>query len=160
MAIGEASRKVERNWKIMGGIIVAGGALALAACGRSSGKKIEAPVSTTVAAVQPSGSSAAPRTSPVTLTFDYLGANSTIIEVYPGVGSTSADKQFNGTYNNGDTVPAECKTEGRTVHSVPPETPRQSSEWIRIQGTPGETQYATAVYVQNPAQLLSQLPNC
>ena len=150
---------IERNWRTFSGIILASGALALAGCGGGS-KNAETTTPTTVGITQPGGTSANPNTKGVTLTFDDLGANSSIIQVYPGVGNTSADKLADGTYNNGDAVPAECKTEGRTAHSVPPETPRQSSEWIRIHGTPGETQYATAVYAQSPDKLLSQLPNC
>lgn len=157
MASREHVFSIERNWRTFGGVIVASGALALAGCG--GGKKTET-VTTTVEATQPAGTSTSPTAEGVTLTFDDLGANSSIIQVYPGVESTPADKTSNGTFNSGDTVPAECKTEGRTVHSVPPETPRQSNEWVRIHGTPGETQYATAVYVHSPDQLLSKLPDC
>lgn len=143
--------RLERNWRAFAGVITASGALALAGCGGG------AKMTETASSAAPSS----PNTGRIALTFDDLGANSSIIQVYPGVESTPQDELSNGTYNNGDIVPAECKTAGRTVHSVPPETPsRQSDEWIRIHGTPGETQYATAVYVQDPAQLLSKLPEC
>jgi hypothetical protein len=96
------------------------------------------------------------------LVFDDLHGGSSIIRVYPGVTESANDKESNGTFNDGDIVPAECKTEGRTVHSDPSvgEEDRTSSEWIRIHGTPGETQFATAVYVKSPSALLKKLPNC
>lgn len=95
------------------------------------------------------------------LVFDYLNGNSKVIRVYPGVSDSKADHIANGTFYDGESVPAECKTEGRHLESVPPETPyRESNMWIRIQGTPGEIQYATAVYTKEPDKLLAQLPHC
>lgn len=93
-----------------------------------------------------------------TLTFDDLGGGSSVIEVFPG----PRNNQYDGTYYDGDRVPAICKTEGRQRQSDPSvgETSRQSDEWIRIVGTPGERQFATAVYIEHPAQLLNQLPEC
>jgi hypothetical protein len=96
------------------------------------------------------------------LVFDDLHGGSAIIEVYPGVTNAAADRQANGSFNDGDSVPAECKAKGRTVHSNPAlgEEDRSSDDWIRIQGSPGEIQYATAVYVENPGELLRDLPDC
>lgn len=92
------------------------------------------------------------------LTFDYLGGGSTTIKVFPGPGTGKVD----GTYFDGDTVGAICKTEGQERKSDPSlgEEPRHSDEWIKIDGTPGETQFATAVYIEHPQQLLDQLPDC
>jgi hypothetical protein len=96
------------------------------------------------------------------LVFDDLGGDSSVIKVYPGPKDMAKDRVFNGTYNDGDSVGTECKTEGRTVHSdtATGEQDRSSNEWIKIQGSPGETQYATAVYVENPEKLLSELEPC
>jgi hypothetical protein len=129
------------------GAVFLSGSLALVGCGGSKS----------------SGTSASSsETGVATLVFDDLHGGSSIIQVYPGVTEAAADKGSNGTFHDGDKVPAECRTEGRTVHSDPSvgEEDRTSSVWIRIQGTPGLTQYATAVYVENPAALLSQLPEC
>lgn len=93
------------------------------------------------------------------MTFDDLGANSSIIQVYPGVSDSDSDKEANGTYNDGDSVQAECRAEGRQVDSVPPEMLRSSNQWIRIQSS-NESQFATAVYAENPDALLAQLSKC
>ena len=107
-------------------------------------------------------SSLGPQKPKAVLTFDDLGGGSSIIEVFPGVRSTPADEQYNGTYSDGDRVSAVCKTNGRTVHSDPSvgERSRSSHEWIRIIGAPGVSQYATAVYIEHPRRLLQQLPDC
>lgn len=93
-----------------------------------------------------------------TLTFDDLGGGSSVIEVFP---SPRSD-QYDGTYYDGDRATAICKTEGRERQSDPSvgELARQSDEWIRIVGTPGEQQFATAVYVEHPQHLLAQLTEC
>lgn len=98
------------------------------------------------------------------LKFDSLDGGSSIIQVYPSA-KTKANgtlPKYNGTYNDGASVAVECKTVGRTVHSDPSvgETNRTSNEWVRIKGTPGETQYATTVYIEHPKDLLEQLPEC
>lgn len=140
-----ASRKEKGALKL--GVILLSGSLALVACGGSK------------AAV---GGASSSETGVATLVFDDLHGGSPIIQVYPGVTDAAADRGSNGTFHDGDKVPAECKTEGRTVHSDPSvgEEDRTSNEWIRIQGSPGLMQYATAVYVENPAALLSHLPEC
>ena len=84
-----------------------------------------------------------------TITFDALGSDSNVIEVYPGVGNTPQDKTYNGTYYSGETVPIVCETKGRTVTSNPAvgEQYRQSDEWYKLQTPPGtQPEYATAVY--------------
>jgi hypothetical protein len=98
----------------------------------------------------------------VSLTFDDLGGRSSIIQVYAGPGEEPSDKEPTGTFNDGDTVNALCKTEGRTVHSDPStgEVERTSDQWIRIEGSPGKEQYATAVYVEESQKLLGQLALC
>jgi hypothetical protein len=135
------------------------GSLAIAGCGSDKAKSNPNTAQSLTPAKTQTGSSAA---KGVELVFDDLNGGSSIIRVYPGVTKSKTDMLANGTYNDGDTVPAECKTEGRSVHSDPSvgETNRTSSEWIRIHGTPGETQYATAVYVENPQAVLKQLPDC
>ena len=132
--------------------VLLGGGMALSACGGGE-------------AAPDTGASQTPSTAETqaaspTLVFDNLGGGSSIIQVYPGV--TDADRQANGTYNAGDAVSADCKTVGRTVRSDPSvgELNRISDQWIRIQGTPSETQYATVIYVQSPDELLARLPDC
>jgi hypothetical protein len=113
----------------------------------------------------PASASAISPNKPI-LVFDSLGGGSSVIKVYPGVTESTRDTEHNGTYYDGNKVFAECKvTEGgRMMHSdTSPsvhEKDRSSDDWIRIQGTPGEIQYATAVYAENPDQLLAQLPEC
>jgi len=163
MPIKEQVAGFDRYWRVISRAAILGGALTVAAAcsGSSSNHHVQAtaksPETTAPASTPPRSSTNTP-----TLTFDALGGGPSIIKVYPGVGDTAADKTFNGTFNSGDTVPAECKTTGRMVHSDPSvgELDRQSDQWIRIQGTPGETQFATAVYVQNPAALLAKLATC
>jgi hypothetical protein len=154
--------RIDRKLRIAGRVVVGIGALTLAVvasgCGGGEDRDASpAPVETTQ---QPMDTST--ETEGATLTFDDLGGGSSIIQVYPGVEDIPARKKFNGTYNDGDTVDAECKTKGRTVHSDTSvgEENRSSNDWIRIHGTPGETQYATAAYVEDPEQLLAQLPVC
>lgn len=88
-------------------------------------------------------SNSAPSTA--TLTFDWLGGNSTIIQVYPGAANTPPDRVSSGTFENGQTATVVCKTLGRWVKSVPPEENRHSNVWYKIQAG-GKTYYATAVY--------------
>lgn len=96
------------------------------------------------------------------LTFDDLGGGLSIIMVYPGVKATTADRKFNGTYETGQVVSAICKTAGRLVvsNTTVGEASRQSSEWVQIEGTPGETQYATMTYADIAKDALSRLPEC
>jgi hypothetical protein len=89
--------------------------------------------------------SAPPTLSQATLRFDYLGARSTIIQVYPGAANTMADKASSGTFRDGDTAPIICKTIGRGVHSKKPELARHSDIWYKIEYA-GIIYYATAVY--------------
>jgi len=144
---GEQGSIREKGVLKIGATLLAGG-LALAACG-GGGKSSE----TNADVPAPTG---------VVLTFDALGGGFPTIQVYPGVTTSLADKASNGVFRDGDKVSAECKTEGRTVHSDPSvgEEDRTSNEWIRITGNPGLTEYATAVYVEDPTKLLSQLPEC
>lgn len=135
--------------------IVLTGSLAVAGCSRGEGN--EATPSSLRSA--PSSTSARPNGLPM-IVFDDLHGGSPYIQVYPGVTDTAADKQPNGVYNDGDTAQAECKTEGRAVHSDPSvgEEDRTSNDWVKLQGSPA--QYATAVYIENPAALLNELPDC
>lgn len=101
----------------------------------------------------------------VTMTFDDLHGGSPIVKVYEGPKDTPEDRKSNGTFKDGQAVLAECKTEGRFVRSDTSvgEEQRSSTAWIRIDptdSTPGETQYATAVYMESPNEVLSKLPNC
>lgn len=179
-------QRIERGWRNIMGATVVSGALALAGC--SSGDKAPTPSPPAVSTDKaPAGTlnlptttgqkldlpTTTPRTldlptttgrtgNNVSLTFDDLHGGSPIVKVYPGPKDTPADREYNGTFNDGDVVAAECKTEGRLVSSVTSvgEAPRSSSDWVRIQGTPGMTQFATAVYIENPDQVLGQLPQC
>lgn len=159
----------ERSWKLATGAISLAGTLALSGCSSGSNdpetpsETLSLPSATTTTQ-SPSNTSLPSSSSSETpnLIFDDLGGGSSIIRVYAGAGSNSQDLEANGTYNDGDAVPAECKTTGRTIESDISlgEEERTSNAWIRITGTPGEVQYATAVYVQNPDELLAQLPEC
>lgn len=159
MSKNEYLFNIERHWRVFGGVLAATGALALTGCGSNEGES-----KTTVASIKAQSNvpSSVPSKEVPVLVFDDLGGGSSIIQVYPGAKDVAADKKTNGTFNVGDSVPAECKTEGRTVHSdmSTGEVDRTSSDWIRIEGAPGETQYATAVYVESPQTLLRQLPEC
>lgn len=96
--------------------------------------------------------------------FDNLGSTvqgGSYIYVYPGVGTAPADRQSNGTYTTGETVPAVCVTTGRLVKSDPTygETPKQTNQWVRINAEPGTVQYATLTYGELiPAK--AALPPC
>jgi hypothetical protein len=137
----------------VGRMVTAAGAAAgtlalLASCGGKSTSSGESS-----RAASPNTGAAKP-----TLTFDDLGGGSSVIEVFP---SPTSD-QYNSTYYDGDRVEALCKTQGRERHSDPSvgELKRRSDKWIRIHGSPGETEYATAVYVEHPQHLLKQLTDC
>ena len=97
-----------------------------------------------------------------TFTFDALGGGSSIIRVFPGVGDAPEDKVHNGTFNDGDTAPAVCKTTGRLVVSDTSvgERERESDVWIRVIGSPGVTQYAPLTYGSIPDDDLEELPSC
>ena len=102
------------------------------------------------------------RDNETVLTFDSLGGSgSTAIQVYPGPTEDPVDRTFIDVYQDGDTMPAECRTTGRFVQSDASigETARSSNEWIRIEGGSAD-QYASSVYVEDPAALLSSLPDC
>lgn len=181
-------QRLERGWRNIAGVTILSGTLALTGC--SSGNTAPTPSPSAVSTDKAPASkgtlnlpttteqkldlpTTAPRTldlptttgrrgNTVSATFDDLHGGSPIIKVYPGPNDTPADREFNGTFNDGDVVTAECKTEGRLVrsNSAGGELPRNSNEWVRIQGTPGMTQFATAVYIENPDQVLGQLPQC
>lgn len=86
-----------------------------------------------------------------------LGGSS-VVKVY----ESPTSEVSNGTYFDGDEVPAICQQEGGEVSSDPSvgEYERTSDDWFLIKGAPGEKQYATAVYVEDPSTLLDQLPEC
>ena len=137
--------------------VVAAGGLLLAGCTTVEKGDTSATSSAPAETVTPS----ATRTvKPPEFLFDDLGGGSSVIQVYPGAGTSEADKVHNGTYMAGQPAMAECKTEGRTVHSDTSvgEADRTSNEWVRIQGDPDR--YATTVYIQDPERLLAALPDC
>ncbi len=148
-----------KNNRVWLGLALAS-ALAVSACSSDTNESVSATAESRLAATTALGTSAASEAA--VLVFDDLGGGSSIIQVYPGVQNTEVDKQYNGTFNDGDIVGALCKTEGRQVSSDPSagEVSRTSSEWVRINGTPGVDQYATAVYVENSDDLLGKLPVC
>jgi hypothetical protein len=136
--------------------------LLVSGCGDSSGNQDHSPAASGQTSGRTAGNPSSHESGHAQLTFDYLGGGSKVIEVFPGVGNTPEDKKFDGTYYDGESVTADCQTDGREVHSDPSigEQKRQSDVWFLIEGTPGETQYATAVYTQNPHQLTMELPEC
>lgn len=141
---------------MLASVVVVSGTIAGCGNGESNPTHTYASPTASTEAV-PWGSPELPR-----LVFDALNTGSSIIAVYPGVGESAADRQPNGTFSDGQSIPAECQTEGRIVTSEksPGHNARTSNVWIRIEGTPGETQYATAVYVEDPTTLLGQLKPC
>jgi hypothetical protein len=97
-----------------------------------------------------------------TLVFDDLGGGDPTIQVYPSPDDSAAGRISNGTFRHGQRVTAQCRRSGRTVNSDPSdgEMARSSDQWIRINGSPGQVQYATAVYVTDPDALVTSLPAC
>ncbi|MFL6162725.1 MAG: hypothetical protein ACJ74U_10905 [Jatrophihabitantaceae bacterium] len=115
-----------------------------------------------VTATAPSNSTNSTTAPLPTLTFDDLGGGSSIINVYPGIQNTAQDKRSNGTYQSGSKVSVVCRATGRTITSDPSvgESPRSSSTWVRIIGTPGAQQYASLVYADIDPASLRLLPSC
>lgn len=103
-------------------------------------------------------SSGSARSKKPRLVFDALGGGSPVIEVYAGPSRAPKDKESVGGYPAGESVVAECKTEGRVVKTDPSagEEDRSSADWVRIEGGG----YATAAYIAKPEELLPQLPEC
>jgi hypothetical protein len=97
-----------------------------------------------------------------TFTFDALGGASPIINVYPGVSDSPADKIASGTFSSGQTVPAICKTTGRTVTSDvnAGEEQRESDAWIEVIEQAGVTHYASLTYGTMDQGGLELLPAC
>ncbi|SRR6266498_3741254 len=161
MRTNERSVGGERKWWMTGAAIVTAGGLAISGCTTSNER---AGATNSRAPAESTQSSPTSTTEPldVQLVFDDLDGGSPIIQVYPGVSDSVADKLATGTYRDGQTVYAECKTKGRKVSSHPElgEAPRTSDDWIRFHSIPDIGPYATAVYVENPEALLAQLPDC
>ena len=94
------------------------------------------------------------------ITFDDLGGGSPSIQTYLGPSDTAQDRVTSeSSYRSGQTIAANCKTEGRTVHSVPNLGERDvtSREWVRLSVVGS---YATAVYTRCGETALQTLPNC
>lgn len=92
-----------------------------------------------------------PADAQVSFRFDNLGSTypgGNTVLVFPGTGTSSADRQADGEYPVGDVVRAICIATGRMVKSDPAynETPKRSDQWVRIASTDGQTQYATLTY--------------
>jgi hypothetical protein len=145
-----------RRWALVPGFA---GAIASAACGGNSSPN---GASTSAAASVSSGSASSSETTGanVTVTFDSRGSDlskggSNVINVYP----EATDTTPNGTFMSGQTAQADCKEIGRNVSSHPEqgETEYHSDEWVRIQQG---KYFATVVYLANPDQVVSQLPEC
>jgi hypothetical protein len=94
--------------------------------------------------------------------FDALRGGSAIVNVYPGVQDTAADRQPNGTFLSGQTTTATCKTTGRLVRSDPSagERPRQSAVWLRVAAQAGQISYASLTYGDIDQKALAVLPPC
>lgn len=138
-------------------VLAAGGALALA-----FGLHHAPAVAADTVPVSPAPVAGEATAHHPTLTFDDLQGGLPIIRVYPGIKDTAADREYNGTFKNGQHAAALCKALGRTVHSDPSvgEKNRSSDWWIQIKGSPGKRQYATATYTLKPAKLLKRLHEC
>jgi hypothetical protein len=97
----------------------------------------------------------------VTLTFNDLGAGSSVVKVYAGAQDTTSDRQATGRYYNGESLPALCVERGRPVHSVASlgEESRQSDLWVKVAGEEGSEQFATLVYADLDAPV-TNLPRC
>jgi hypothetical protein len=92
--------------------------------------------------------------------FDALCGGSPVIQVYPGVGMSEADRQYNATYNDGDIRPADCHTTGRKVSSHTGELTRESDSWVKLKTPAGQLpQYATETY-GHMTPGAPQLPDC
>lgn len=103
-----------------------------------------------------------PNLGAVEVEFDALGGGSNVIQVYPGVTNAHEDKISNGSYPDGETVIAECITEGRLVRSDPSvgEDYATSVDWVRFRQNPqGVVSYATLTYLAIP-QNFDSLANC
>jgi hypothetical protein len=92
--------------------------------------------------------------------FDDLRGGSAIVNVYPGVQDTAADRQPNGTFLSGQTTTATCKTTGRLVRSDPSagERPRQSDVWLRVEAQAGQISYASLTYGDIDQEARAVLP--
>lgn len=131
------------------------GCTSSAATPESGPAEAPAPVSTSTAegsssAVANPGAPAAVNADgiPIILRFDDLNGGSSVIQVYPGVTESDADKKFNGTFNDGDTAAASCRAQGRIVNSHPEvgEAERSSDDWVLLAGSAGY--YATLTYAE------------
>jgi hypothetical protein len=151
----------ERRWGVPVAAAAAAGALLLTACGGGGGVRAEgdASVSSSAAAPEKSSSNQGSEKA-IEFTFDDLGASYPTIQVYPGTTENAADRKPNGTYKDGESFVADCKTEGRMVNSdvASGEPDVSSDQWVRFQGV--ETSYATAVYIEDRQEVLEALPEC
>lgn len=97
-----------------------------------------------------------------TVTFDDLGVGSNVIMVYPGVASTEADKQPNGTYFDGQTATADCRIDGRTVPQ-PGEgvalSVEERSTWVHLRRA-GVTSFAVTAYLEGGLKSADGLGPC
>jgi hypothetical protein len=82
-------------------------------------------------------------TAGVPFRFDDLGGGSSVIRVFRGVKDTPADRVPNGTFFNGQTTTALCKTRGRRVTSDPSvgERPRASDVSLQVMAQPGKRSF-------------------
>ncbi len=152
------NRTATQNLMLAGKLLSVAGVVALTSCASAN----SAPTSSVTT---PAAASAGPNQSGegATLTFDWRDGNSKIIEVYPGVGETQADRTYDATYNNGDTIGVVCETTGREVHDVPPEQPKglHSDIWFKLANTVGGLpEFATAVYGDPHSPTGFQVPPC
>jgi outer membrane lipoprotein SlyB len=163
--MSETFTRGEYNWKMAAGALAA--TLALAGCTSESAPEsasaltAQSTAESTVSTSSAATSSTAPPTPGTTITIDALGGGTQDVFLYAGVGETAEDRATVASWLDGDTLGAECKTEGRTVSSdlSVGELPRTSNMWVRIQND-SEDQYATAVYIESPDEVLAKLPNC
>jgi|GEM_PF-2701329 len=95
-----------------------------------------------------------------TITFNGLGARYNSIFVYPGVSESTEDKNHNAEYLNGEVKQAVCGIEGRMISSVPPETPKQSAEWVEIPDKVGDQPEFVNLTYADLSVPFTDLPHC
>ncbi len=94
------------------------------------------------------------------ITFDYLGAGSKIILVYPGVSDSETDKKWNAQYYSGEQMPALCYAIGRTVTSDTSigEREKSSDTFVKIVDQPGDNDDQFVPLTYTTANSAADLP--
>lgn len=93
--------------------------------------------------------------APGTFTFDMRCGGSSVIDVYPGTGTSGYDTQSTGTFSDRQVVEALCQTTGRTVHIQSYEVGSGSDQWTEITAG-GREYFASDTY----GEVTGTLPPC